>query len=443
VKNLQAAFISSCKKSRIEDFLAGLSIDELGFLVRDWLLWARPDQLPPSHLNERDWTTWLLLGGRGAGKTRAGAEWVRNLALGRGNGAKQIALVAQTYADAREIMVEGVSGLMSVHRDDERPKFESSRRRLEWPNGAIAYLFSAEDPERLRGPQFSAAWCDELAKWRYAQETWDMLQFGLRLGPNPRQVITTTPRPLRLLKTIMSDPLTIISRTATKANASNLSAAFLNAIVSRYEGTRLGRQELEGEILEDRPDGLWRRAMLEGLRISRPPPMKRIVVAVDPPASSTIKSDACGIICVGIGEDNIAYVLDDGTVERKRPLQWAQAAIALYRRYGADRLVAEVNQGGDMVHTIIAQVDPTVAVTSVRATRGKWLRAEPIAALYEQRRVRHVGTFPDLEDQMCDFTPEGRAKGSSPDRLDALVWALTDLMLDREAGVPRIRELNS
>lgn len=408
----------------------------------DWALFAHTHQRPPPFAKGGgDWTVWLLLGGRGAGKTRAGAEWVRGLALGR-NGAPvgRIALLGETAADVREVMIEGVSGLLPVHARSERPEWQPSRRRLEWKNGAVAYAFSAEDPESLRGPQFEAAWCDELGKWRQAQAAFDMLQFGLRLGAHPRQLITTTPRPTALIKRLMADPKTAVTHAPTRANAFNLSAAFFDAVVARYAGTRLGRQELDGEIIEERADALWSRALIERCRAAAAPPLSRIVVAVDPPASSGARAAACGLIAAGRAEDGSAYVLADETVSGLSPAGWAAKAIALWRRLSADALVVEVNQGGDMVRTVMRGVDPTVPVIDVRATRGKWLRAEPIAALYEQGRVRHSGVFPALEDEMCDFGLDGLSSGRSPDRLDALVWALTSLSFG-EKGQPRVRGL--
>jgi phage terminase large subunit-like protein len=416
---------------------------ELGALEESWDLFLHPHQAPPlAAQGGGPWTTWLVLGGRGAGKTRAGAEWVKWLALGRapfaGARAGRIALVGESEHDVREVMIEGMSGLLALHRRDERPSWIASRRRLEWPNGAVAYAFSAEDPESLRGPQFEAAWADELAKWRHAEATFDMLQFGLRLGARPRQVITTTPRPIPLLKRLMSDPTTALTRAPTAANARNLAPAFLDSVVARYAGTRLGRQELEGELIEERADALWSRGLIETCRVERAPPLARIVVAVDPPASSGAHSAACGLVAAGKGEDERIYVIADETVAGLSPSGWAAKAIALWRRLQADALVVEVNQGGDMVRAVMREVDPAVPVTAVRATRGKWLRAEPIAALYEQGRVRHVGAFAALEDEMCDFGLDGLSSGRSPDRLDALVWAVTALSFAGGPG-PRVR----
>jgi phage terminase large subunit-like protein len=421
-------------------YLASLDHAELEALHVASDAFGHAHQAPPPG----DWTTWLLLGGRGAGKTHAGAAWVRGMALGLAPyteaPVRRIALVGQTEHDVREVMIEGVSGLMALHRRCERPRWTPTRRRLEWSNGAVAYAFSAEDPESLRGPQFGAAWADELAKWRHADATFDMLQFGLRLGDRPRQVITTTPRPIPLLKRLMKDKRTVLTHARTQANAFNLSPAFLDAVVARYAGTRLGRQEIDGEIIEDRADALWSRATLEAARVTQAPPLRRVVVAVDPPASAGKGADACGLVAAGLSEAGLYYVIADDTASGLSPAGWAANAIALWRRVSADALVVEVNQGGDMVRAVIAEADRTVPVTAVRATRGKWLRAEPIAALYEQGRVKHAGSFPALEDEMCDFGLDGLSSGHSPDRLDALVWALTALSHGSRDG-PRVRGL--
>ncbi|HET7714831.1 MAG TPA: terminase family protein [Bauldia sp.] len=396
------------------------------------------DQKPPDP--DGDWLTWLMLGGRGAGKTRAGAEFVRGMALGIWPFADEatgpIALVGETYSDVREVMIEGASGILTIHPAGQRPVWTPSRRRLEWRSGLVAQAFSSEDPEALRGPQFAAAWSDELGKWRHAEETWDMLQFELRLGARPRQMVTTTPRPIPLLRRLIDDPSTVVTHATTAMNRANLAATFLTRVVARYAGTRLGRQELEGELIEDRGDALFRRDEIERGRVESPPRLRRIVVAVDPPASA--RSGTCGIVAVGLAADGIGYVLADRTVAEVRPSAWAARALGTYRALAADALVAEVNQGGDMVEAVLREVDPTVPVTKVRATRGKWLRAEPVAALYAQGRVRHAGIFRHLEDEMCDFGPDGLSSGRSPDRLDALVWAITALMLTG-TGEPRLR----
>ncbi len=384
------------------------------------------------------WSTWLVLGGRGAGKTRAGAEWVRSIAL-RDPGAR-IALIGEGEHETREVMVEGVSGLLAVHRQVERPLWMPARRRLEWPNGAVAQTFSAQDPESLRGPQFSAAWCDELAKWRQAEATFDMLQFGLRLGERPRQVITTTPRPIALLKRLITDPRTAITRAGTAANAHNLAPAFLETVLARYGGTQLGRQEIDGDIIDQRSDALWSRAQLERCRVTTAPGLVRIIVAVDPPGSARKGADACGLVAAGRCEEGDIYVLADESAAGLSPQAWAMRAIALWRRLKADALVAEVNFGGDMVRAVIGAADRSVPVATVRAMRGKYLRAEPVAQLYEQNRVKHVGTFPALEDEMCDFGRDGLSSGRSPDRLDALVWAVSALSFGARAE-PRVRAL--
>jgi len=382
--------------------------------------------------------TWLILGGRGAGKTRAGAEWVREIATN--DAGARIALIGETEHDVREVMVEGISGLLAVHPDEERPQWIATRRRLEWPSGAVAQIFSAENPEGLRGPQFSAAWLDELAKWRHADSTFDMLQFGLRLGGRPRQVITTTPRPIALIKRLAADPRTAVTHAVTRANAYNLAPDFLETVLSRYRDTRLGRQEIDGEIVEERNDALWTRAALESCRVAAAPVCSRIVVAVDPPASAKRGADACGIVAAGRGADGIIYVLADETAAGLSPQGWALKAIALWRRLEADCLIAEINQGGDMVRAVIGEADRTVPVQEVRATRGKYLRAEPVAQLYEQGRIKHAGAFPALEDEMCDFGLDGLSGGRSPDRLDALVWAVTALTHGGR-GEPRVRGL--
>jgi phage terminase large subunit-like protein len=404
----------------------------------DFLALAHRHQEPPLAANNGGpWTTWLMLGGRGAGKTRAGAEWVR--ALVAGGHARSIALVGETEHDVREVMIEGPSGLLRVTPHAERPQWASSRRRLEWDTGAVAYAFSAEDPEQLRGPQFDAAWCDELAKWRHADATFDMLQFGLRLGQRPRQFVTTTPRPIALIKRLVTDPRTAVTRAPTQANAAHLAPGFLDEVLARYAGTRLGRQEIDGEIIEDRPDALWSRAVIEAARVPQAPPLARIVVGVDPPASGRASAGACGIVAAGIAESGVIYVLEDASVQGLAPAGWAAKAVALYGRLKADALVAEVNQGGDMVRAVIQQVDAGVPVKTVHATRGKWLRAEPVAAMYAQGRVKHVDPpLVALEDEMADFGLDGLSGGRSPDRLDALVWAVTELMQRGRWQGPRI-----
>ncbi len=408
-------------ESERQKILSDLSDDEVQQLEYDWKFWARPNQLAP----EGDWQYWLLLAGRGYGKTKTGAEWIRERV--ESDKAHRIALVAPTAADARDTMVEGESGILSVCPPWNRPVYEPSKRRLTWPNGAIALLFSAEEPDRLRGPQHDTAWCDEIAAWKYPDRTWDMLQFGLRLGDDPRAAITTTPRPIPLVKNILNDASTHVTRGSTYENLSNLAPAFIDVIISRYEGTRLGRQELNAEILDDNPDALWTRQMIEDARESKVPNLLRIVVGVDPAVTSNETSADTGIVVAAVDERGEYYVLGDYTIHAT-PKKWAQEIIAAYYKHSADRVVGEVNNGGELVEYTLRTIDPNVSYRSVRASRGKQTRAEPISALYEQGKVHHVGSFPALEDQMCDWIP---GEGSSPDRVDALVWALSELSRSR------------
>ena len=401
---------------------------------------------------EGDWRTWVILGGRGAGKTRAGAEWVRSevegslpLAPGR---CKRVALVGETMDQVREVMIFGDSGILACSPDDRRPVWEASRKRLVWPNGAVAQVFSASNPESLRGPQFDAAWVDELAKWKLAEETWDMLQFGLRLGENPRQVITTTPRNVDVLKKILDTPSTVSTHAPTEANRAYLAKSFLEEVRARYAGSRMGRQELDGVMLADAEGALWTSAQLEAMRVEKAPEMARIVVAIDPPVTGHKGSDECGILVVGADTDGApgdwrAVVLEDTTIAAASPSEWAQAALDAMTRHGGDKLVAEVNQGGDMVESVIRQIDPLVPFKAVRASKGKVARAEPVAALYEQGRVKHVPGLIQLEDQMCRITAQGYEGKGSPDRVDALVWALHELMIEPAAHWrrPQVRTL--
>lgn len=434
---------TSATATDLERELAGLEQTSLQHLLHDWQVWARDDQLPPI---DTAWRTWLILGGRGAGKTRAGAEWVRAQALGiqpfAGAPVARIALVGETYHDARSVMVEGISGLLAIHAESERPEFFASRNELIWPNGSIAQLFSAEDPDSMRGPQFGAAWCDEVAKWRRAQEAWDMLQFALRLGEQPRAVVTTTPRANPVLKALMDDETVAKSRARTHDNAANLAGAFMAEMLRRYAGTELGRQELDGELIDELQGTLWQRQWIDDMRCHAAPALRRIVVGVDPPVTTGEHADACGIVAAGVDGHGQVYVLADRTVQGLAPNAWARAALQSYFEFEADRIVAEVNQGGDLVETVLRQIEPDVPITKVRATRGKWLRAEPVAALYAEGRVSHVNVMTELEDEMMAFGSDGRAGGQSPDRLDALVWAVTDLLAkEPRTAEPRLRLL--
>jgi predicted phage terminase large subunit-like protein len=400
-------------------------------LENSWPAVARPNQLrPPGDW----WQIWLLLAGRGFGKTRTLAEWVCDQAAS--GQASRIALVAATAADARDVLVEGESGILAVAPPWCRPIYEPSKRRLTWPNGVIATTFSAEEPDRLRGPQHDAAVCDELASWSHP-ETWDMLQFGLRLGRKPRCLIATTPRPTKLLRELLAREGhdVVVTRGSSYDNKANLAPAFFAQIVKKYEGTRLGRQELNAELLEDTPGALWSQGLIDGTRISAAPELTRIVVAVDPAATSGEDADETGVVVVGQDKDGQGYVLADCS-GRYTPIEWARIAISAYRTHHADRIVAERNNGGDMVEATLRMVDQNVPVTTVWASRGKVTRAEPISALYEQGRMHHVGTFPQLEDQMTNFTSDfdREAAGYSPDRLDAMVWAATELLVEPMAS---------
>lgn len=416
-------------------------LEKLEFLA-DWRRLARPGQLAP----EGDWRTWLILAGRGFGKTRSGAEWVREKVR---HGAGHIGLIGPTFADVRDIMVEGESGILAVcgkcdetldGRPNGRPLFEVTKRRITWPNGTVATLFSADEPDRLRGPQHDAIWADELCAWRYAQAAWDMAMFGLRLGRDPRICVTTTPRPIKLLKALLDDERTAVTRGTTYDNAVNLAPSFIEAVKARYGETDLGRQELKAEIVDQAEGALWDRKTIEEQRCSAYPELRRIVIGLDPPATGKATSDACGIVAAGLGHDGKAYVIADETLSRASPAQWAAKAVALYARLQADLIVAEVNQGGDMVEAVLRQVDRRVALRKVTAHESKRKRAEPVSMLYKQGEVLHAGAFPALEDEMCNFTHKGLAGGGSPDRLDALVWALGELMLGTPS-VPQVRGL--
>jgi len=393
-------------------------------LANSWRLKARPEQLAPIG----DWQTWLILAGRGWGKTRTGAEWVQEQVLL--GSASRIALVAPTASDVRDVMIEGESGILATAANHMRPVYEPSKRRLTWPNGAVATAFSADEPDRLRGPQHDAAWADELAAWTYP-EAWDMLQFGLRLGKRPRSIVTTTPKPVKLIRDLLKrqGAGVIVTRGRTADNAANLAPTFLEAIERRYGGTRLGRQELEGEFLDDVPGALWQRDWIDRDRVERVPDLRRIVVAIDPAVSNNEGSDETGIIVAGKDGDGHVYVLADLS-GRYSPAEWARKAIGLYHAHKADRIVAEVNNGGAMVEETLRAVDRNIPFKAVTASRGKVIRAEPVSALYEQRKAHHVGMFPVLEDQMCSFTSDfsRAAAGYSPDHLDALVWAVAELV---------------
>jgi phage terminase large subunit-like protein len=390
-------------------------------LQHDWRLWARPAQLPP----DIAWRVWVLLGGRGAGKTRAAAEWTRAHALARP--AARIALLGASHHEVREVMIEGASGIMAL--GGPRPDYQVSRRRLVWPNGAQAFAFSAEDPDAIRGPQFDAAWADEFCAWAKPGEALATLQPALRLGPNPRLLVTTTPRPIKALKALLAQPDVVVTRSPTRDNAANLAPGFVAHMEGLWGRSAFGRQELEGDLIEDREGALWRIATLDACRIAAAPPLDRIVVAVDPPASVGPDADACGIIAAGRCGDGPArrgVVLADATIQGASPKSWAERAARLAEDLGASAIIAEANQGGEMVRAVFAAAGAQTPVRLVRAVAGKRARAEPIAALYEHGRIAHLRRLDALEDEMLGFGAQGG--GPSPDRVDALVWALSELM---------------
>jgi phage terminase large subunit-like protein len=443
-----AAWLASVTPEMLEQFLGDLSDNALMSLPWLFEFWALPHQLPP----EGAWKTWVIMGGRGAGKTRAGSEWVRAevegatpTAPGR---AKRVALVGETIDQVRDVMILGDSGILACSPPDRRPEWEPSRKRLIWPNGAIAQVFSAHDPASLRGPQFDAAWVDELAKWPKAQDAWDQLQFGLRLGDNPRQVVTTTPQNVGVLKTILKNPSTVMTHAPTDANRANLAGSFLEEVRSRFGGTAIGRQELEGILVDEVEGALWKARWFDENRPAELPTFDRIVVAVDPCVTGGAGADECGIVVVGAvtsGPPQVwnAVVLEDATVRGASPDTWARAAIAAMDRHKADRLVVETNQGGDLVVQVIRSIDALVPIKAVHASRSKGARAEPVSALYEQRRVSHVRGLSALEEQMCQMTAHGYLGKGSPDRVDALVWALTEALLELAVRFrdPKVRTL--
>jgi phage terminase large subunit-like protein len=438
-EQLRLEHISQLRPEDLED----LTDEEAEAILKTWKYWARPNQLEPEPYlpNGELWSIWLILAGRGFGKTRAGSEtvidWVKT------GQCRRLALVAEDAGDARDVMVEGESGILACSPQDFMPDFEPSKRRLTWPNGAMATLFSAEDYEALRGPQFDGAWCDELCKWRYAQAAWDNLMFGLRLGQHPRCIVTTTPKPITLLKDIILRSDTVITKGSTHENLANLAPIFRKSVIEKYEGTRTGRQELHAEILDDVPGALWTRTILDRQRVKPQssehpivlPDFKRVVVSVDPPATEKAE---CGIIVAGIDGQGRGYLLEDCSLHGT-PDEWGTAAVTAYDEWEADLLVYEANQGGDMVAHVIRNAARVmrekrmrdadfVAAKAVHATRGKYVRAEPVSQLYEQGKVYHVGFFAELEDQMCEYTPDGDM-GYSPDRMDAMVWAFTELLV--------------
>lgn len=422
------AFASWSKKRKYE-YIKKSPAERALRLKYTWRAWARDKQLAP----DGNWSTWMIQAGRGFGKTRAGAEWVIEKA--RENPGCHIALVGRTVADVRKTMVQGMSGILAISPPWFRPEYNPSNRLLTWPNGSYATTYSADTPDQLRGPQHSFAWADERAAWQY-DDAWDQLMFGLRITPanggEPQCVVTTTPRNTKAIKELVADPTTVVTRGSTYDNRDNLAPRFLREVERKYKGTRLGKQELDGEIIDDIDGALWKRNWIEATRVRTMPDLKQIVVAVDPPATSTATSDnpaECGIVVAGLGIDNHGYVLADYSLVGT-PDEWASEVLAAYSKHQADMIVGEINQGGEMVESVIRNAAKqagmlNVPFTAVRATRGKQLRAEPISQLYEKNQVYHVGVFADCEDQMCNWVPGEK----SPDRLDALVWSLTYLMV--------------
>jgi phage terminase large subunit-like protein len=422
---LSAASINSLPTPQRLEFLNELSDEDAELLLEDWRFWARDEQLAP----RGSWRIWLFLGGRGSGKTRAGSEWIAN-GVARGK-MRRIALVGATYGDARSVMIEGESGLLSCANG---AVFEPSNARILWPSGAVATVLSAEEPDSIRGHQFDTCWADEFCKWSDPQGALDMMLMALRLGRDPRMAITTTPRNIAALKMLIESSEVTLTQSTTRDNAANLAPGFIALMEQRYGGTRLGRQELEAELIDDNENALWQRSWIEENRVARAPNLQRIVVAVDPPV--TAHGDECGIVVAGRGGDE-AYVLADHSAAGLSPAAWAKAVIDAFETHKADSIVAEANQGGDMVKAVLHQELPDAPVRLVHATRGKRTRAEPAAQLYEQSRVHHAGAFAELEDQMCQYD----GTGSSPDRMDALVWALSELFPNTRAMNPKIRTL--
>lgn len=431
----------NCSICLIVERLQALPSDERAQVVRDapprlieeishhWQVIGRPEQqLPPG-----DWTYWLIKAGRGFGKTRTGAETVRQWIA---DGRRYVNLIGATADDARDIMVQGESGILAVCPRWERPEYKPSQRKLIWPNGAESLIFTADEPDRLRGKQHDGLWCDEVAAWRYA-DSWDQAKFGLRLGAKPQAVLTTTPRPTRLIREIMADPATITTNGSTYDNRANLAPSFFSAVLAKYEGTRLGRQEIAGEVLDDNPGALFKRADIDKARVLRAPEMTRIVVAIDPAATSTEGADDTGMVPAGVAMiDGVlhGYILADLTCH-ETPMGWARKAVGAYHELKADRVIGEANNGGDMIEAVIRSVDQNVSYRKVTATRGKDIRAEPVAALYEQGRIHHVGDLGKLEDEMCEWDPADKS-ARSPNRMDAMVWAITELMLsDKTTGI--------
>ncbi|MGB1235067.1 MAG: DNA-packaging protein [Planktomarina sp.] len=441
-----ASWIASGHPTAQKAFLDSLEDGELAALEWMFEFWAFEHQVPP----QGDWRTWMIMGGRGAGKTRAGAEWIRTQVEGSkaadSGRCKRIALVAETYDQARDVMVFGDSGILACSPPDRRPTWIATKRMLEWPNGATAQVFSARDPDALRGPQFDCAWVDELAKWPNADRAWDMLQFGLRLGDHPQQLVTTTPQSIDLIHQIKDNPTSVVTQAPTEANRANLAESFLSDVRARYANSRLGRQELDGVLLSNVEGALWKTAMFK--HTPAPAEFDRVLVAVDPPVTFTDRSDLCGISVVGIVQngaphDWTAHVLADRSFRPSSAADWARAAVNAAEHYDAQTIIAEVNQGGDMVIDTLRAIDPTVPIHKVHASKSKSNRASSVAVMYEQGKISHASGLADLEDQLCQMTGTGFKGSGSPDRVDALVWAITVGIVDpaRSSKRPSVRGL--
>jgi phage terminase large subunit-like protein len=436
-------FLLHSSPQQRENLIESLNQAERNEWQYDWPFWAHEGQLPPGG----DWRIWLIMAGRGFGKTRAGAEWVRMVA--EADGEARIALVGASLTEARSIMVEGESGILACCNPAQMPVYEPSLRRLRFPSGAQAQLFSAAEPESLRGPQHSHAWCDEIAKWNNtngrAMNCWDNLLMGLRLGAKPQITATTTPRAVPLLRRLLEQDKSgdlVLTKGTTRDNAGNLPRRFIEAVENEFGDSLLGRQEIDGELIEEAEGALWTRALLEGCREERSfASHRRIVIGVDPPISSS--GDACGIVVAALGEDGIARVLADASIETPTPEEWARRVAETWRAWQADKIIAEANQGGAMVESVLRAAELALPVKLVHASRGKAARAEPVAALYEAGRVRHLGVFARLEDELCALVTGGtyQGPGRSPDRADALVWALHELMLTKTQA-PQVRSLD-
>lgn len=422
-----AQTLATLSPSDREAALSTLTDAEAEALLHDWRFWARPEQLPP----KGEWDIWAIIAGRGFGKTETGAQWIKHRV--ENEGAKSIALIAETQKDLEEVLVPRI---LKVSSPDNRPTVRTRPVRLRWPNGAEALGYNGTEPDQLRGPEFDTAWTDELAKYKKARETWDMLQFTMRSGRDPKVCVTTTPRPIELIKAIIAgeEGKAHVTRGKTADNAANLAPGFVEKLEQRYGGSRLGRQELNAEVLGDLPGALWSQSVIDAYRVIEAPEIGRVVVALDPAVTNTEDSDEHGIVVAGLSEQD-GYVLEDAS-QQGTPHEWAQAAITLARKWDADGVVVEVNQGGDMVAHTLRSIAPNLNVIEVRATRGKHVRAEPISALYQQGRIKHVGSFPELEDQLTQMTTAGYQGEGSPDRADALVWAMTELFPEMTEELP-------